>query len=53
MQDGNLSQWAPTHKVALLFHDVGLRDNFYLSTVTVYMTTKLGRVVTYFEGLQT
>ena len=48
--------WAPAYKVAWPFDHVVLRDhvtnwNDYISTIRVPMPTKLGKIVTYLDGL--
>ena len=55
-QDGNLPWWTPACKVTLPFDHVVLWDhvtnwNHYISITTVPMATKLGRMVTYLDGL--
>ena len=55
-QDGNLPRWALTHKVTWLFGHVALQNhvtnkNHFISTALVHMTTKLGRMTTFFEWL--
>ena len=57
-QDDNLSWLAPTHRVPWLFDYVFFSDhvtnqNYCISTVTVLMATKHGRMMTYFEGFLT
>ena len=55
-QYSNLPWWAPAHKVIWHSDHVVLRDhithqNYFISTATVPMATRLGRMVTNFEGL--
>ena len=56
LQDGNLPWWAPTHKFKKRYDHVILQNlvinwNHYISTTTVPIATKFGRIVTYLEGL--
>ena len=58
LQGGNLPSWAPTHKIIWPFDHVVLWDHttkksHFISTTTVPMATKLSRVVSYLQALQT
>ena len=54
-QDGYLLWWAPAHKVTGPFDCVVSQDHViyknHISTYTVPMTTKLGKMITYLQGL--
>ena len=55
-QDDNLPWWTPTHNIKRPFDHVIVEDyvinyNQYFSITTVPIATKLGRVVTYLDGL--
>ena len=54
-QDDDLSWALPTHKITRPFKHVFLRNHVtnwkHISTAAVSMATKLGRMVTYLEGL--
>ena len=57
-QGGDLPYGAPTHKITGHFGQVVLEDHVSnksncISTIRVPMVTKLGRMVTYFERIQT